>query len=391
MVTCVLKCTLTIKFDFNESLVRLEMNKKLKRLDSKIQKSILIHVHIPKAGGTALALALSSNCHCKTESEKSEDNSTYLRPTCDCPLIKGKNKKKYYYTVNRATGWIIGAHPPLAGLKYSFGDAPDSLRKNGIFPTFVIMLRDPYPRFVSEILRWTSRGRTCDWSVRKTLPNGEEKFHPSIIKNFSEKSDEALFEYCQLSKHLILHNRQTKMIGGKLADFNFHFDPVNDFGSRWNPKTRKKSSKPMQEAFERAKKVLVYDKESLIGLHERFEDSLCMLEILYGSLYKFNWDPDHHSHDKNKHIDKNNSMNLVNQLTGINNGNNPVSVNRTVYEEWFKKNKYDVDLYDFSKKVFEIQFQTAIDYMKMKMGNANTTVSLSKTKKRLPHCRVLLE
>jgi hypothetical protein len=39
---------------------------KFKNLRESGFKTVLVHVHVPKAGGTALALALSSHCTCNT-------------------------------------------------------------------------------------------------------------------------------------------------------------------------------------------------------------------------------------------------------------------------------------------------------------------------------------
>ena len=66
----------------------ISINEKLIALNGYAEKSILIHEHIPKAGGTALSLALASECRCAYDGKigSSICNS--------CPIISGTKSFK---------------------------------------------------------------------------------------------------------------------------------------------------------------------------------------------------------------------------------------------------------------------------------------------------------
>lgn len=76
----------------DNSTIRLRINKLIKNRN----KSILVHIHIPKAGGTALALALTTNCQCHLEHIKAS--------ICDHCLQVIQDHNHYTYSITRLTG-----------------------------------------------------------------------------------------------------------------------------------------------------------------------------------------------------------------------------------------------------------------------------------------------
>ena len=140
----------------------LVIQKKLWRLRTLAHRSIFVHEHIPKVGGTALALALSSECVCVARLDFPQD-------TCQrCPRIYGKNGFSFSYTVSRASGWIFGLHPPLARYFTLFNSQRKRTKvaRHGLLPVYVVMLREPFARFVSEARNWVGHQQVgVDWSI----------------------------------------------------------------------------------------------------------------------------------------------------------------------------------------------------------------------------------
>ena len=135
----------------------LVIQKKLWRLHALANRTILVHEHIPKVGGTALSFALSSECVCTPQ--------TRVQTSCtQCPVVHGLDGFSFNYSVSRATGWIFGMHPPLAKLFDEFSRA--ELPRHGLLPMYVVMLREPFARFISEGLHWAGKYQLAfDWSI----------------------------------------------------------------------------------------------------------------------------------------------------------------------------------------------------------------------------------
>ena len=135
----------------------LVIQKKLRRLYALANRTILVHEHIPKVGGTALSFALSSECVCVPRSR--------VQTSCtQCPLVYGLDGFSHNYSVSRATGWSAGMHPPLAKLFDEFSQS--EVARHGLLPTYIVMLREPFARFISEGLRWANKYQmTLDWSI----------------------------------------------------------------------------------------------------------------------------------------------------------------------------------------------------------------------------------
>ena len=135
----------------------LVIQKKLERLHALANRTILVHEHIPKVGGTALSYVLSSECTCEIK--------VRVQTSCtQCPLVYGWNGFSYQYSVSRATGWTFGMHAPFANLFDGLNQA--QLAQNGLIPLYIVMLREPFARFVSEARTWVGRYQVAfDWSI----------------------------------------------------------------------------------------------------------------------------------------------------------------------------------------------------------------------------------
>ena len=81
-----------------KSEIEVAMKNRLNVFRKIANKLVLIHCHIPKAGGTALALALSTPCVCRNTSKTIND-------MCSCPAVEGPRGHKSQVTWSRVSGW----------------------------------------------------------------------------------------------------------------------------------------------------------------------------------------------------------------------------------------------------------------------------------------------
>ena len=68
----------------------------------------------------------------------------------------------------------------------------------------------------------------------------------------------------------------------------------------------------------------------ILGLEEKFQESLCILEILYGNLYKFHWSQDSNSHNHNSNF--NYTKVTVSEYSRYSN-------NKNLYKKWLENNE----------------------------------------------------
>lgn len=348
------------------------MARRLETLQRTASKSILVHMHIPKAGGTALSAALSSNCKCLAERPVIDGVS---QANCkNCKYVRNKGLQ-IEYTISRSTGWKLGVHSPLSVMRWVLTRAQYDIRPYGVNATYIVMLRDPFDRFISEAINWVGpKGQAVDWSVK--VKKGEEVQYFKGV-NLSHIDDAAvtneilqlkyITQYASLPMSFICHNRQTKMIGGSVYDFNMNFDPKVTLGSRWAPNNMGKSNY-ISKVFSRAQRILTEDTDVLLLLQERFVESICTLEILYGHLYKFNWEARKHSHNATRGFDITNTSYII---------KDPY---KSVHSVWSKRNEMDIKLYSASTNWFEAQFQAALAVLRNKMAKKSFKMS------HYPHC-----
>ena len=353
--------------ELSDTDLRSAMQDRFDALQSTAAKSILVHVHIPKAGGTALSAALSSNCKCLPERPIVDGVS---QANCSkCKGVKGNNGMQVAYTMSRSTGWKLGVHSPLAVMRYILTRSEYDVRAYGVNTTYIVMLRDPFDRFISEATNWVGRkGQAVDWSVKLTKGN-ETKYFKGVNLTYANGNDgtDYIKQYASLPANFILHNRQTKMIGGSVYDFQMSFDSKVAMGSRWVPT---KSTKPnyISKVYDRAARTLTEDPEVILTLQERFAESICILEVLYGHLYRFNWEDSKHSHNTARNFSVANTSYTSNEQY------------RSVYKIWAKRNEADSKLYKAAARWFDVQFQVAMSVLKRKLD--------AKRAKRsdVPHC-----
>ena len=156
------------------------------------------------------------------------------------------------------------------------------------------------------------------------------------------------------------------MIGGRSKDFDMAFDKTTDLGSRWI------SDESMTDIFRHTIRKIVKDFDVLITIHERFQESLCVLEIVYGHLQSFHWDPHTNSH---------------NTMAKYNPNAQPADFkyrNTSTYTSWLSKNSQDIELYKFSFKFFEIQFQAGLKILKQRIARDKSAINYT------PHCKSYL-
>ena len=182
--------------------------------------------------------------------------------------------------------------------------------------------------------------------------------------------DDYVLIYSSLPLSFVLHNRQTKYIGGRLEDFRKEFDARAEVGSIW---LMNDTIDSIQRVEERAEDILRAHPFVLIGLHERFEETLCALETLYGHLYRFEWNSTRHAHDPLQSYSPDKHKNLVDRFKS-----GPLG---KVYENFMAKNAADMALYRTAVSLFEEQQKSLARLRSTIRSNKSSNTSL-----RMPHC-----
>jgi hypothetical protein len=278
------------------------------------------------------------------------------------------------YSISRNTGWKLGVHPPLAVMRYGLTNPPINMTRHGLTPVYIIMLRNPFDRFMSEVMQWMSRpGQTVDWSIVNEARGKKFLYRGIDPQSLSDGTTPADMEkniklYAGLPGHFIFHNRQIKTVGGTVYDFDMYFDPQEDLGSRWRPK----KADYIGKVAERAYHVISRNKDVLFGVQHRFAELICLLEVLYGRLYRFAWEPDVHSHNAAKKYEGPTSRTNANAYS-------------EVYSIWVKNNAADEHFYSAAEKLFQVQFDAGLSVLKKRIEEEGTG-----TLKRTPHCKAFL-
>ena len=389
-----------------EGLVK-SMDNRIKQLWQQRNRLATIHVHAPKAGGTALAYALASSCNCSLRHSLSKDSASVCT---DCRRVLVRHRSlpgwvRFPCTYSRVTGWPCGvAHAPLALLRMLPHCTVDHTIEQRGKPLFVVMLRDPWQRFQSEWKSWGGyRLNTLDWSA-VSLPrddtlfpffnNSQVTFHPQVARPRGERA--TLEDLVGLPADFMLHNRYTKMIGGDRKEFNFTFNRTN-YGSRWLGSPALSSivmesdgdvayPGTMRIQHDRALQNLQRAPNVLPLLQERFGESLCVLEVILGSLQKFSWEEKNHSHGATRGAYE------APARSGVAKSSKMPPVPHHVYQQWVSKNTDDLLLFNHTKKIFDVQLRSALHHLYGQVTAAGSGQdALREARQHQPHCVVLPE
>lgn len=367
------------------------MEQRIRLLYHQRARLVSIHVHVPKAGGTALAYALASSCNCSQKHTLSKDTSNVCT---DCRRVLVRHKTlpgwvRFPCTFSRVTGWPCGiAHAPLALLRIlPYCTGQHTIEQRGK-PVYIVMLRDPWKRFVSEWRTWGGyRLSTLDWSAI-SLPSNKNisfpywnhsqiTFHPAITVAPSMNARGASLEdMIALPDGFILHNRYAKMIGGEGADFSFNFSTRDTIGSRW---VRGGGKVEMDRVYARALYHLQRSPNVLPLLQDRFQESLCILEVILGSQQRFDWEDKSHAHGAAYTITDN------------------LHTPSPRYSDWAAKNAVDLKLYNDTQVIFEVQLGRALLLLRDRDRAAKDAKAkalprgVSKVLAEAPHCQGLAQ
>lgn len=144
-----------------------------------------------------------------------------------------------------------------------------------------------------------------------------------------------------------------------------------EVGSIWVPNDTVDS---IRSTMISAMNILAYYPSMIVGLHERFKETICTLEIVYGHLRIFNWNKDLHAHYQNLTYKPLKQKSVADQYRNGTHG--------AVFENWRQRNAADMELYNFSKVLFEVQFAEALRLLK-ELNDSGKYV-------RAPHCQSFL-
>lgn len=332
---------------------------RLKNMHNNASTSVLLHVHIPKVGGTALSIALSTECNCVGNKE-----SMLMKKLCsDCPTVTGHHGFTKKYSYSRLTGWTFGLHVPYG--KMVARTTKHRYIQNGLYPVFIILLREPFDRFISEATHLVKKNECFrDWSSKMNC------MYSSHLSYRKHKPIEAFVaDYAKLNLTYLIQNRETKMIGGKSDDFNMGFRFRSAVGSRWIPDDTPAS---IAAVGEEAINVITKSSHVLIGIHERFLEMICTLEILFGHLYRFNYNATVHSHKMKAVYDASREQTV-----------NAHWRNTTVFTDWAERNQPDIKLYSVATQLFDAQFDAALELLRSLHAQGSSSL-------RAPHCESFL-
>lgn len=323
------------------------------------------------------------------------DNYIYQKEGNQSPRAILSTNHTMVYSINRATGWRFGVHLPYIVMKQSM----DKIQNFGYYPLAILMIRDPFDRYVSEILKWTDhKEKALDWSV--DFSKLELKFEHFFQQNrLKDNNSQLLFMFANLSNDdFILPNRQIKMIGGQSKYFHMDYDPDQTYGSRWQVDSNTESKDYLDQTLLRAWEVIIEEDGVLLGIHEQFEEFLCVLEIIFGAKYQFLWNNQVHTHEPLPKISKRTGRHKNGTIKKL-----PNVIERSHYEEydhlfnlreiWEANNQHDTAFYEQAKAYFNLQFQFYLQQLRTQFGihQEETTSSLhadtvKKIKYQHPHC-----
>lgn len=332
----------------NVSKAVLEQQKTLCRYRLDADRTIIVHMHIPKSGGTAFALALKSECICNkiprpqkgycrecpnvipdaslpvttfTQNLWTSRNFSYRPPySANCRTYNAssrwfgfprKNRTFTFYSQSRLTsGWPCGVHVSYARLR----ECCHRLELPGIKHVIVTLFRDPLARFVSEFFQVAYNRidiTSWDWCMQRDVPLSMTQFFGMPVS-------------------YPFQSRMTKLLSGSPVQ-------TGAAGEDWTkPGVR-------EEALKRALGVVQSTEDFLFGLAEELDLTLELFQFVFRRTFKA--PSTCHSHQNASGCGK---VELgLHDLHG-----NPMSLNAEQERRFAENNREDQITYETAARIF---------------------------------------
>lgn len=318
-------------------------------------RTIVVHMHIPKSGGTAFALALKTECRCRriprpqkgyckecphvlpdpelpvtrfTQNLWTAHNRTFHPPyseNCQTYYASSrwfgfpkKNRTHTFYSQNRLTsGWPCGVHVGYARLRMCC----HRLQLPGIKHVVVTLFREPLARFVSEFYQVAYNRRVIsswDWCMNRVPPL-------------------TMTEFFGMPVSFPFQSRMTKLLSGSPVQ-------TGAAGEDWTiPGVREK-------ALEHALGVVRSTEDFLFGLAEELDPTLELFEFVFRR--KFKAPSSCHSHRNTTHGGCGKVELGLHDLKG-----NPLILDEE-QKRYFKENNHEETVvYDLAVKIFRARIE----------------------------------
>lgn len=287
-----------------DSLVIERSQKVLCRLRANAPRTIVVHMHIPKSGGTAFALALKSECRCRQIPRPQKGyckecphvlpdrdlgvtklrqnlwtlkNESFSPPyTANCKTYNAssrwfgfqqRNRTYTFYSQNRLTsGWPCGVHVGYARLRMCC----HRLKLPGVKHVMVTLFREPLARFVSEFYQVAYNRRVIsswDWCMNRIPPL-------------------SMTEFFGMPVSFPFQSRMTKLLSGSPIQTGAAGADWTDSGVRGT-------------ALERALGVIDSTEDFFFGLAEELELTLELFQFAFRRSFKA--PSSCHSHQNSSH------------------------------------------------------------------------------------------
>ncbi|CAN8073855.1 unnamed protein product [Agarophyton chilense] len=269
----------------------LEQQKALCQYRRDADRTIIVHMHIPKSGGTAFALALKSECTCNniprpqkgycrdcpnvipdsslpvttfTQNMWTSQNRTFRPPySANCKTYNAssrwfgfprKNRTFTFYSQSRLTsGWPCGVHVSYARLR----ECCHRLELPGIKHVVVTLFREPLARFVSEFYQVAFNRKdilSWDWCMQRDPPM-------------------TMTEFFGMPVSYPFQSRMTKLLSGSPVQ-------TGAAGEDWT------ETKVRDAALDRALGVLHSTEDFLFGLAEELDLTLDLFHFVFRRSFK---------------------------------------------------------------------------------------------------------
>ena len=115
---------------------------------------------------------------------------------------------------------------------------------------------------------------------------------------------------------------------------------------------------------------------------ERFLESVCCLEVVYGEQYLFSWAPQLHSH---RHSARKTGRNMTAHATQL--ADKLAGFKQTaVYRAWRDRNTLDVEFYNNALRIFDAFFKDLLVALNRKLLSFGTDWK-NRLLRHFPHCQ----